>query len=71
MALGLTQPLTQMITRNNSLGGGKGGWCVGLTTFLPSCADFREIWEPQHPGTYGPVHACNGIALLFFLPLVS
>jgi hypothetical protein len=26
--------------------GGKGGWCVGLTTLLPSCADCLEIWEP-------------------------
>jgi hypothetical protein len=22
---------------------GKGGWCVGLTTLPPSCADFLEI----------------------------
>jgi hypothetical protein len=32
-------------------GGGKGGWCVGLTTLLPSRADCLEIWEPQPPGT--------------------
>ena len=32
MALGLTQPLTQMSTRNISCGG-KGGRCVGLTTY--------------------------------------
>jgi hypothetical protein len=31
--------------------GGKGGRCVGLTTFPPSCADCLEIWEPQPPGT--------------------
>jgi len=31
--------------------GGKGGWCVGLTTFPPSCADCLEVWEPQSPGT--------------------
>ena len=30
---------------------GKGGWCVGLTTLPPSCADCLEIWEPQPPGT--------------------
>jgi len=30
---------------------GKGGWCVGLTTLSPSCADFLEIWKPQTPGT--------------------
>jgi hypothetical protein len=32
--------------------GGKGGWCVGLTTLPPSCADCLEIWEPQPPGTF-------------------
>jgi len=37
----LTQPLTEMSTRNIS--GGKGGRCVGLTTLPPSCADCREI----------------------------
>ena len=31
--------------------GGTGGWCVGLTTLPPSCADSLEIWEPQPPGT--------------------
>ena len=31
--------------------GGKGGRCVGLTTLPPSCADCREILEPQPPGT--------------------
>ena len=41
IALGLTQPLTEMSTRNIS--GGKGGRCVGLTTLPPSCADCREI----------------------------
>ena len=24
---------------------GKGGWCVGLTTLPPSCADCLEIWD--------------------------
>ena len=32
-------------------GGGKCGWCVGLTNLSPSCADCHEIWEPQAPGT--------------------
>ena len=50
VALGLTQPPTQMSTRNTSLGG-EGGRCVGLTTLPPSCADCLEIWEPQPPGT--------------------
>jgi hypothetical protein len=43
--------------------GGEGGWCVGLTTLPPSCADCLEIWEPQPPLPLGPVQACNGIAL--------
>jgi len=37
--------------------GGKGGRCVGLTTWPPSCADCLEIWEPQPPGT---LRACPG-----------
>ena len=56
MVLGLTQPLTEMSTRNTS--GGKGGRCVGLTTLPPSYADCLEIWEPQPPGTLG---ACPGL----------
>jgi len=53
MALGLTQPLTEMSTRNISWGeGGKDGQCVGLTTLPLSCADCLEIWEPQPPGTF-------------------
>jgi hypothetical protein len=40
-----------------------------LTTLPPSCADCLEIWEPQPPGTSGPVQACNGIALT--LPFTS
>jgi hypothetical protein len=32
--------------------GGKGGWCVGLTTLPP------EIWDPQPPGTN---RACRGL----------
>jgi hypothetical protein len=27
-----------------------------LTTLPPSCADWLEIWEPQHPGS---LRACN------------
>ena len=50
MALGLTQPLTEMSTKSISLVG-KGGRCVGLTTLPLPCADGLEIWEPQPPGT--------------------
>ena len=56
MALGLTQPLTEISTRNISWG--KGGRCVELTILPPSCADCLEIWEPQPPGT---LRACPGL----------
>jgi len=48
MALGSTQPLVKMSTRN--IPGGKGGRCVGLTTSLPSRAECHEIWESKPPG---------------------
>ena len=56
MALWLTQPLTEMSTRN--VFWGKVGRCIGLTTLPPSCADCPEIWEPQPPGT---LRACPGL----------
>ena len=40
MALGSTQPLVKMSTRN--IPGGKGGQCVRLTTSPPSCAERDE-----------------------------
>jgi len=64
MALGSTQILTEMSTRNVSLGGSQ---CIGLTTLPPSHADCHEIWEPQPPGT---LRACPGLyrtALPFFI----
>jgi len=64
MALGSTQPLVKMSTRN--IPGGKGGLCVGLTTSPPSCAECHEIWEPKPPGTLWATHrACYGTALPF------
>jgi hypothetical protein len=56
MALGSTQPLTEMSTRNISWG--KGRRCVALTTLLTSCADCLEIWEPQ---PLGNLRACQGL----------
>ena len=50
MTLGLTQPLTEMSTRNISWGV-KAADAVGLTTLPPSGADCLDIWEPQPPGT--------------------
>ena len=40
--------------------GGKGSWCIGLTTLPPSCADCLEIWEPQPPGV---LRTCPGLWL--------
>jgi len=56
MALGYTQPLTEMCTRN--IFGGNGGRCRRLTTLPPSCAECLEICEPQHHGT---LRACPGL----------
>jgi hypothetical protein len=52
MALGLTQPLTEIFP------GGKGGWCVGLTTLPPSRPECLELWQPQTPET---LRACPGL----------
>jgi hypothetical protein len=57
VALGSTQPLTEMSTKIIYLGG-KGSQCVGLIILPPSCADWLEIWEPQPPETF---RACPGL----------
>jgi len=57
MALGLSQPLTEMSTSNVSWGS-KGSRYVGLKTLPPSCADCLEMWEPETPGT---LTACPGL----------
>ena len=49
MALGSTQPLVKMSTRN--IPRGKGGRCVRLKTSPTSRAERHEIWEPKSPGT--------------------
>ena len=64
MVLGSTQPLTNTSTRNISWRG-KGSWCIGLTTLLPSCADCFEIWQLQPLGT---LRACTGIVLRLLFP---
>ena len=56
MDLRSTQPLTEMSTWNFL--GGLGSWCLRLTTLPLSCANCREIWESQTPGT--PC-ACPGL----------
>ena len=58
MALGSTQPLTEMSTGNISWGG-KGSRCVGLTTLPPSSLN---LLEPS-----GTVQGCNVIGLPFTL----
>jgi hypothetical protein len=49
MALGSTQLLMKMSTRN--IPGGKGGRWVELTTSPPSRAKCHDFWEPKPPGT--------------------
>ena len=67
MALGSTQPLTEISTRNISWGGGggKGGQCLRLTTLhfhvpIVSKSGSLNLLEPL-----GPIHPCNGIAYLY------
>jgi hypothetical protein len=55
MAMGSTQPLTEMNTRNISWG--KDGRCVEMATLPPTCADCLKMWEPQPAGTS---RACPG-----------
>jgi len=57
MALESTQPLTEMCTRNISLGV-KEARCIMLTTLPLSCADCLEFCEPQPSGT---PRACPGL----------
>jgi hypothetical protein len=68
MTLVLTQPLTEMSTRNIPWGVGKGklGRCIGLTTLPPSYVLKSGCLSPLEPP--GPVKACNGIALPTWLP---
>ena len=62
MGLELTQPPTEMSTKN--IPGDKGGRRVGLANLPLSCADCLEIWEPRPPEPSGPVKACNGTAIV-------
>jgi hypothetical protein len=69
MALGSTQPLTEMSTRNICLGG-KVSRCIGLTTYR---LQVPIVWKS---GSFnllepcGPVEACNGIALPYLFKKV-
>ena len=63
MALGLTEPLTEMNARIHPRV--KGGRCVGLTKLPHSYAECLEIWEPQTPWK------ANGIASTYVYYICS
>jgi hypothetical protein len=72
MALGLTQPLTEMSNRNVSWGVKAAGF-VGLTTLPPLCADCllnlgaSNSWNPQ--GLSRPVMGLLYLYLLWWILL--
>jgi hypothetical protein len=61
MALGSTQPLTEVSTR--CISWSKGGRCVRLTTLSPSCAVVMKSGNLNFLEPSGPLQACNGTAL--------
>ena len=63
MALGSTQPLTEISTRLFS--GGKGGRYVRLTTLSPSCAFGMKSGNLNFLEPSGPLQAYNGTAFVF------
>ena len=63
MALGSTQPLTEMTTRIISWG--KGGRYVRLTTLPPSCAVVMKSVNLNSLEPSGPLQACNGTLYLY------
>ena len=69
MALGSTQPLTEMSTR--SISWGKGGRYVRLTTLPPSCAVVMKFGNLIFLEPSGPLQACNGTAFCLTLPVMT
>jgi hypothetical protein len=65
IALGSTQPLTEMSTR--SISWGKYGRWVGLTTLPPSCAFVMKSGNLIFLESSGPLQACDGISLPLLL----
>ena len=68
MALGSTQPLTELITR--SISWGKGGRCVRLITLPPSCAVVMKSGNLKFLEPSGQLRACNGTDLPLPLSLL-
>jgi hypothetical protein len=50
--------------------GGKRGWCIGLTTLPPSCADCHETGSLKLLEPSLPVQAYTGITLPLFITLI-
>ena len=69
MTLGSTQPLTEMST--GVFPGGKGSWCVRLTTIPPSCAIVMKSGNINFLEPSGPLQACNRTALPFTFTTVK
>ena len=65
MALGSTQPLTEMSTRSISWEG-KGGRCVRLTTLPPSYAVVMKSGNLNFLEPSGPLSASSGTDLPFY-----
>jgi len=68
VALGSTQPLTEMSTW--SISWDKGGRCVRLTTYHHSVPLSRNLGTSTSSELSGPLQACNGTALPLPLPLL-
>ena len=69
MALGSTQPLTEMSTRKMSLY--KGGRCVRLTTLPPDCVVFMKFGNLNFLEPSGPLLVCKETALPLPLPILK
>jgi len=69
MALGSTQPLTEMSTR--SISWGQGRPVREADNPPPSCVFVTKSGNLNLLEPSGPVQACNGIALLFYSHLCS
>jgi hypothetical protein len=65
MALGSTQPLTELSTRN--ILGGIGRLARRADNLATACGLMvYKMWEPQHLKTLGPAQSVTGIPLLYF-----